>query len=164
MNFYDENIPAYFSKLKKEDISNEFINCSKLKHSEYGNKIINNFKKKLAGKSILGDYYTIETTSKEIKGLANIIEEKNSIYINFIQAIRTNWEEIKGIGTNLLYGICKLAKEKRLLHIELDAAHAELFDFYKQLGFQQSTKNNFHFYLTHENYDKFIKKIEHRYR
>ena len=159
----DKDCYCFFSRLEKSDVLRLFKDRENIKNSEYGYIIFRTFVRELNGKEYGGDYFAIESKDGEIKGLADIFEGRNWIEINHLQALRKPFECIKGIGTGLLYGICKLAKEKGHIMVELDAANRELFDYYKNLGFKQTEHNPFHFYLTDQDYASFLKNIERIY-
>lgn len=163
--FNEYNIPAFFSRLKKDDITPNFIQSNEFEFSEFGHLIVDTFIKSINRKKSNEDYFTIKTLKeKQIKGIAKIFKKGNKIKIKYLQELSKRWEELNGIGSGLIYGICKFAKEEKFSHIQLYAAHRGLLDFYKKLGFTQSPKNPFVFFIPEKNFNSFLENIEKKYK
>ncbi len=168
--FTQEKVPLYacFSRLERSDVFELFSQRSKLARSEYGFFIFRDLIRKLQKKDWGTDFFMIEAPTenypyRKIKGLASIFNGKHWTEIINLQTLKEYDNSIRGVGSQLLYGICKLAKEKGHTHIELDAAGEHLFDYYRNLGFRQAEMNPYRFYLTDQDYDSFIKNIKNRY-
>jgi len=168
--FTQEKVPldAHFSRLERSDVFELFPQRSKLARSEYGFFIFRDLVRKLRKIDFGTDFFMIEeplakTPYNKIKGLASIFNGKNWTEIINLQAFKEYDDSISGVGSNLLCGICELAKIKGHYHIELDAAGEHLFDYYRNLGFRQAEMNPYRFYLTDQDYDSFIKNIKSRY-
>lgn len=168
--FSMEKIPleAHFSRLEKSDVFELFKKRSELAKSEYGLFILRDLIRRLQKKDWGTEFFMLEAPTetgkyKKIKGLASIYNGKHWTEIINLQTLKEYDNSISGVGSQLLYGICKLAKEKGHTHIELDAAGEHLFDFYKNLGFRQVEANPFRFFITDQDYDSFMKNIDNKY-
>ena len=165
-----EKVPldSHFTHLKREDVFELFKKRSELARSEYGFFILKDLIRRIQKKDWGTDFFMIEAPTekhpyRKIKGLASIYTGRHWTEIINLQTLKEYDDSISGVGSQLLYGICKLAKDKKHTHVELDAAGEHLFDFYRNLGFRQAENNPHRFYLTDQDYDDFIKNIENKY-
>ena len=165
-----ENVPlsTHFARLDKSDAFELYSQRSDLARSEYGLFILRDLIRNLQKKDWNTDFFKIEAPTekspyRKTKGLASIYNGPNYTEVINLQTLKEYDDSIRGVGARLLYGICKLADVKGHTHIKLSAAGEHLFDFYKNLGFKQSKDYKFDFYLTDQEYERFLKNIDEKY-
>ena len=168
--FTMEKVPieSHFTRLEREDVFELFKNRSELAKSEYGLFILRDLIRKLQKKDWGTDFFMIDAPAetypyRKIKGLASIFTGRHWTEIINLQTLKEYDDSIRGVCSRLVQGICKLARDKKHTHVELDAAGEHLFDFYRNLGFRQAANNPHRFYLTDQDYDNFINNIDNKY-
>ena len=160
VNGTKEKISAHFSLLEKSDIGDLFKHRKEIKNTKYGEYILDEiicfFKKRMYSYNFFG--IELEQKTKKFEGLSSVFNS-NWLEIDYLQNIKQE-KSIKGIGTALLYGICKFAQKNNKNHIELIAADETLYNFYKNIGFTNKGLNQSKFMLTDQDYGSTIDYIE----
>ena len=107
VNGTKEKISAHFSLLEKSDIGDLFKHRKEIKNTKYGEYILDEiicfFKKRMYSYNFFG--IELEQKTKKFEGLSSVFNS-NWLEIDYLQNIKQD-KSIKGIGTALLYGICK---------------------------------------------------------
>lgn len=108
------------------------------------------------------NFYMIElpnekNPNKGIKAIAEVFEKDDYIYISHLQSASAIFnEKIKGAGTMILYGLCKLAEKNKQNSLQLTS---NLIDWYcGKLGFSIDFAGDI--FLPKRNFPDFQKKIE----
>lgn len=175
VNGRDKYIPAFFTRLTKEDEG--LINRIKSiwENKFYARIIVSDFlrclREPLPREHKYKRFFMVEDPNSlrpddRIKSLAMVLLEDESLYLSFLQSASSLKleDKVSGGGVAMIYGLTKIAQKMGLKEIRLTSANFETDVWYKRLGFTSKLfGKTYEMYLPQKKFAKLQKSVETMY-
>ena len=164
-----EPLKAIVSVFEKSDLDKEALTDRVWRGTHYGIGIIQDmedlpgYSRYMPKQHFLLVETPTEKANKQIKAMAAYHFEKDMLVLGALQSKnQTEYrQKTKGAGSLILYALSKIAEQQGKEKIFVDA-YRKAINFYRKLGLDQVGERTF--VLTKENFAKFQRALEERYK
>jgi len=173
-----EVVPAYFTRLTPEDKKSIQGIIDLWEQTALGDLILLNFLKSISSKIkppfSRGMFFVVETPNAlrhkdRVKSLAEVSIKDDELYVDALQSASkfyrsdNNLTKVSGGGTAMIYGLTKIAEKLKLKGISLQSRSYESDDWYRKLGFGNTSWSDFDFFMPASAFKSFRNKVKSKY-
>lgn len=172
----NQYMPAYFTRLTKEDIDLIDSARSTWGMAGYASVIVSDFLRLLSRQRtpkeeckrffMIEEPYSLNPIDK-IRALAEASIDEDALVLSLLQSATSinPKDKVSGAGTTMIYGLTKIAQKMGLNEIRLTSANYTTDEWYNKLGFSSDIYgNSFDMILSSRDFNRFQKIVENKYK